>query len=119
MKGVLIFSKDRRFFPSLVKEIENTTFEKSNHSNSIKICSLDGESMLVYDDIANNIELNKLDIPPDIYEDGYRYSFLVETRSEKLLCNFINSLTGMDIVVSDGNENLYRPGELNPSRLVI
>ena len=130
MRGLVILSKDQKFFDVFVEEVKLLNTELYNETKimiisifegSIKIDGEAGAYATFYDRRPTLYEDDVVgaDIPSEVVALGYKYAFLVESRSSKLFCGFFKSFRDLDVLILDDQNGLFRPDELSPSTLSL
>lgn len=73
---------------------------------------------MVYDRPAGGPTFDENNIPANIAAKGYIYSFLADCRSEEFFVEVLgNPALGLDMLIWDNEEMIFKPSELNVSTL--
>lgn len=120
MKGALILSKSPDFFKEFLRSIDEAGIDYLAADNSIKIFPDINPYLIIYDQIGKSGTSDDDELPDEALSEGYKYSFLVECRSEELFTEiFRSSSLSLDILIHDSDGNLFKPSELSADRIVL
>jgi len=120
MKGAYILAQDTEIFAPFVDYLKRLELPFDEADNSIRLYGKGSHSFTFYDRMSERNYFEDHEIPLELKEQGFRYGFLVECRSEALFCEIVNSLPDdFNILVFDGDGELFRPGQLTPDTLIL
>lgn len=119
MKSACLLAKTPEFFADFAHYLKSLPGDYQEHINSVKL-TLDSNSYFMFYNLLDDGFYEAYEMPPDAISEGYRYSFLVECRSEVDFCRIVGSSPpNLDLLVCDSNGVLYRPNELSPNSIIL
>ena len=113
--------KDITFFRSFAERLKQLQHPFGVADNSIRLCPDGTYPFTFYDRLAEDNFFESHEIPTRLKEQGYLFGFLAECRSETLFCDIMNSVADdeLDILIMDSDEQLFRPGQVDPKTIVL
>lgn len=118
MKGGAIYSKHADFISKLNASLSKNNITYMSDGKSVRILSDDDNYILVYGQTGPGDEFYDDEMPLEALQQGYRYYFLADCRSEEFFTKiFGNPALGLEILVSDNNGVIFKPDELDATKL--
>jgi len=121
MKGASLIAKKPDLFPQLVRYLRTLKYSSiGGDFNAIRVAAESGDYFTLYDRNDKQSVFDRYEIPQDAIEQGYRFGYMVECRSETLFCDLLKSAPEeLGFIVSDGDGVLFATHELNPDTLSL
>ena len=126
MMCALVLSKTADIFLVIKAHLKSHYQSFDNAPDGVTLRSIrlevDGDTSFIFYDrsLDTDVELEQCEIPVVALIDGYKFSYLVECRSEDVFCKVLRSIpSSIDILVCDCNEALFRPDELTPGAVSL
>ena len=119
MKSVYLLAKTPSFFDVFNRYLTGLGYDYDEADNSVKL-KFDGGLYFMFYDRIEGCFFEKHEIPSEAHAQGFRFAFLVECRSEELVCDIVGSFPDRStLLICDSNEALFTPEELSPEKLML
>lgn len=120
MKGGILLSKQADFLSSLAASLERINAKYSADDSSLRVSSASEPYILVYGKGKAEELVSEEDLPASVVEQGYRYYFVADCRSEEFFVEiFGNPALELDIIIWDNEGVVFKPEELDATKLSL